>query len=137
MQKIKSVGIMVLLLIFTASLAMQLPATHAQAPSQKTYAFIDAVPNPVGVNEDVLIRFGILQALGTPDLGWKGLTVTATKPDGTTQSLGEFTRDSTGGTTTIFVPEQAGTYKLTMNFPEQAAPATYFDLERGSMIFEG
>src|SRR4030043_323955 len=137
MQKSKSVAMMFLLLIFAPSLAMQLPATHAQAPSRETYAFIDAVPNPVGVGEQVLIRFGILQQLPSVENGYAGVTVTVTKPDSTTQSLGSFTTDSTGGTTTIFVPEQAGTYKRTMNFPEQAAPATYFDLERGSMIFEG
>jgi hypothetical protein len=136
MQKSKSLAVLFLLLTFAASLALPLPAAQAQA-TQKTYAFIDAVPNPVGVNEDVLIRFGILQALGTPDLGWTGVTVAVTKPDTTTQPLGSFKTDATGGTVTTYVPVTAGTYKLTMNFPQQAAPATYFDMERGTVIFQG
>lgn len=137
MQQSKTLVATFLILTFAASLAMSLPATQAQAPSQKTYPFIDAIPNPVGVGEDVLIRFGILQALGSVEQGWKGITVTVVKPDGSTQTLGPFTTDSTGGSITPFKPNAVGTYKLTTNFPEQTNPVGFFDLERNAFIAPG
>ena len=75
--------------------------SHLQ-PSLKTYAIIDAVPNPVGVGEEMLIRTGIIQATGDASYGWTGITVIVTKPDGTNQTLGPFTTDSTGATFTQF-----------------------------------
>ncbi len=139
MQKTKTAVVILLLLTFVASLITSLPAIQAQPPptTQKTYPFVDAIPNPVGVGEQVLIRTGILQPTGDASYGWTGITVTVTKPDNTNQTLGPFTTDSTGGTITIFVPDQVGTYKLTTNFPQQTNPVTFFDLERGAMIFAG
>lgn len=139
MQKIKTVIALFLLLTFATSIIATMPTTKAQPPTvtMKTYPFVDAVPNPVGVGEQVLIRLGILQALGSAEYGWTGITVTVTKPDGQNETLGPFTTDSTGGTASIYVPNQVGTYKFTTNFPQQTNPSTFFDLERGTMIFEG
>jgi len=109
-----AVSCLVLIALLTA------PTFAQTAPTQlKTYAVIDAVPNPAGVGEDVLIRFGIL--LQTPNVafGYTGLTLTITKPDGTTETLGPYTTDSTGGTAIIYKPTQAGTYKLKVNYPQQ------------------
>jgi hypothetical protein len=127
----KKLTAMLLLLTFAASLVMSLPTTQAQAAKRTSFAFIDAVPNPVGVGQEVLIRFGISQLLGYPEDGWTGITVTIVKPDGTTQTLGPLRTDSTGGSATLFTPSVAGTYKLTTNFPEQAFPQAFFDMERG------
>ena len=121
--------------IFAVSL-LAVPSANAQL-TQKTYAFIDATPNPVGVGEQVLIRFGITQQLGSVQYGWEGLTVTIVKPDGTTETRGPYKTDSTGGTAIVYVPEQTGTYKLTVNFPEQENPYTYYDYERGAMFLAG
>jgi hypothetical protein len=128
---------MLLLLTFAASLVMSLPTTQAQAPKRTSFAFIDAVPNPVGVGQEVLIRFGISQLLGYPEDGWTGITVTIVKPDGTTQTLGPLRTDSTGGSATVFTPSVAGTYKLTTNFPEQAFPQAFFDMETGTFVPAG
>jgi PQQ-like domain len=128
---------MLLLLTFAASLVMSLPTTQAQAPAWKTFAFVDAVPNPVGVGQEVLIRLGVVQLLGYPQDSWTGLTVTVVKPDGTTETLGPFTTDSTGGTATLYTPTAAGTYKLTTHFPQQAFPETFFDMEKGILVTAG
>jgi hypothetical protein len=128
---------MLLLLTFAASLVMSLPTTQAQAAKRTSFAFIDAVPNPVGVGQEVLIRFGISQLLGYPEDGWTGITVTIVKPDGTTQTLGPLRTDSTGGSATVFTPSVAGTYKLTTNFPEQAFPQAFFDMETGTFVPAG
>ncbi|MEM3881245.1 MAG: hypothetical protein QXD19_05820 [Candidatus Bathyarchaeia archaeon] len=121
--------------VFAISL-LAIPNANAQI-TQKTYPFIDATPNPVGVGEQVLIRFGITQQLGSVQYGWQNLTVTIVKPDGSTETLGPYATDSTGGTAIIYVPEQTGTYKLTANFPEQVNPYTYYDYERGAMFLAG
>src|SRR5512138_1442825 len=47
------------------------------------------------------------------------MTVTVTKPDGTTQTLGPVTTDTTGVTGIDYTPTMVGTYYLQANFPEQ------------------
>ena len=136
-QRTKKLLAMFLLLTFAASLVMSMPTTQAQITSLKTFPFVDAIPNPVGVGQEVLIRFGVSQLLGYPEDGWTGITVTVVKPDGTTQTLGPFRTDSTGGTATVYTPSLTGTYKLTMHFPEQTFPQTYFDMERGILMLAG
>jgi hypothetical protein len=134
----KRIMVFFLILTFAASMALTLPTTQGQAaPTLKTYPIIDAVPNPVGVGEDVLVRMGIIQATGDVSYGWTGITVTVTKPDGTTQTLGPFTTDSTGATFTTFIPNQVGTYKLVTNFPQQVNPFTFFNVEGGNLILAG
>ncbi|MCW3998869.1 MAG: hypothetical protein NWE93_01360 [Candidatus Bathyarchaeota archaeon] len=96
-----------------------MPTTDAAEIKMKSYPFIGAMPNPIGVNQETLLHVGISAQTAWPQVGWEGITVTVTKPDGTNQTLGPFTTDTTGGTGTNFVPTVAGTYYLTTNFPEQ------------------
>jgi hypothetical protein len=96
-----------------------LPAANAQSAGSKTYAFINATPNPVQVGTETLLHLGISRSTILQSQGWSGLTVTVWKPDNTTQTLGPFTTDSTGGTGTVLVPDQVGTYYLQTNFPAQ------------------
>jgi hypothetical protein len=90
----------------------------------QTQAFIGAKPNPVGVGQEVLLHVGIQQALSTARLGWEGLTVTVTKPDNTTETLGPVRTDSTGATGIVYVPNMVGIYYLQTHFPEQRMPTT-------------
>jgi hypothetical protein len=97
-----------------------LPAANAQTGVKKnTFAIIGALPNPVGVGQETLILTGITHATAWPQPGWVGLTVTVTKPDGTTITLGPVTTDTTGMTGIDYTPSVAGTYYLQTNFPEQ------------------
>ncbi len=124
-----------LILILAVSLIMSISAVQGQElTSLTTFAFIDAIPNPVGVGEEVLLRYGVLQQLGYPQDSWTGLSVTIEKPDGTTQTLSNLKTDSTGGSAVEFVPNEAGLYKLKSYFPEQKFPQTYFDFQRGVML---
>jgi outer membrane protein assembly factor BamB len=111
----------ILILAFLISTFAVLPV-HGQS-KMKTYAFIGAMPNPVGVGQETLLHVGVSQYLQQPSEGWTGITVTVTKPDGTTQTLGPFRTDSTGGTGTVFVPQTAGNYTLVTNFPQQVIPS--------------
>ena len=70
---------------------------HKQQPKKLTHS-LSATPNPVGVGQETLLHIGISEATNGTYFGWKGLTVTMTKPDGTVQTLGPFKTDATGGT---------------------------------------
>jgi outer membrane protein assembly factor BamB len=88
--------------------------------SKRTYAMVGSMPNPVGVGQEVLIWVGITDMLRVYSDGWEGLTVTVTKPDNTTETLGPFRTDSTGSTGTVYVPTMVGTYYLQTHFPAQS-----------------
>jgi outer membrane protein assembly factor BamB len=111
------------LLIAMAVSLVALPDASAQGTRQ-TYAFIGATPNPVGVGQEVLLHVGIKHPLANTYEGWTGITVTVTRPDGHTETLGPYETDSTGGTGGVYVPTMAGNYTLVTNFPEQTLPTS-------------
>ena len=110
---------------------------NAQAPRKQTYAFLGLIPDKVGVGQEVLIHIGIFTATANVNYGWKDLTVTITRPDGTKQTLGPYKTDSTGGTGATFVPNQVGTYYIQSHFPEQENLIGFFEFERGTFLAEG
>ena len=123
MIKNKNIAIfstIILILTITVPLFAMQPAIAES--TMKTYAFVGAMPNPIGVSQEVLIHLGITQALQNAADGWEGLTVTVTRPDDTTETLGPFRTDATGGTGTVYVPTMVGNYTLQTNFPEQVVP---------------
>ncbi len=127
----KTFAILLLVALATGTFA-GIQFGEAQVPSElKTFPVIDAIPNPVGVGEECLIRAGILQPLATQAYGWTDITVSVVRPDNTTETLGPITTDSTGVSYVTYIPTQVGTYKLTTNFPEQEMPVNTFDMERG------
>jgi hypothetical protein len=87
-----------------------------------SYPYLGIIPNPVGVNQPALLHVGMNRPAGLAGDGYTGITVHVEKPDGTTQTLGPYTTDSTGGTGGTFTPTMVGTYKLKTVFPEQQAP---------------
>ncbi len=97
----------------------------------KSYPFIGATPNPVGVGQETLLHLGITQQLQITQDGWEGITVTITMPDDTTETLGPFRTDATGGTGTIFVPDVEGTYRLQTHFPGQ-----WYNTSQRRLFFE-
>ncbi|NLB76712.1 MAG: hypothetical protein GX799_09660 [Crenarchaeota archaeon] len=134
-RKMNSITTMFLVLAFAASsFIIFAPSGDAQVPSQmRTYPIIDAIPNPIGVGEQTLLRTGILQPVGSVDLGWEDLTIEVVKPDNSTETLGPYRTDSTGSTFTVYTPDQVGTYLLTTHFPEQINPVNFTDSERGGI----
>ncbi len=128
MKILKSNKIFAITVIALLSIMIVIPTINAAddetTPTLKTYAFVGATPNPIGVGQEVLIRLGITDQLAADQYSWTGLTVTITKPDGTNTTLGPFSTDSTGGTSTSFTPEVVGTYTLQSFFPQQTNPAS-------------
>ncbi|MBT0160337.1 hypothetical protein G4O51_10175 [Candidatus Bathyarchaeota archaeon A05DMB-2] len=116
MGKSKTTAAIAMLLILTFAISLvTLPTANAQS-TMKTYAFIGAIPNPVGVGQEVLLHVGITLALQDVSMGWEGLSVTIEKPDGTTETLSDIRTDSTGGTGRTFVPNIPGNYTLQTHF---------------------
>ncbi len=131
-----------LLALFVASVVTSIPLMNSNAQAQvsgtmKTYPLVDAIPNPVGVGQTTLLKCGISEAAASASLGWIGLKIEVTKPDGTKQTFGPFTTDSTGSTYTSYTPDQIGNYTVTTIFPNNTVPARFTPSERGYAIEAG
>jgi outer membrane protein assembly factor BamB len=124
MQKNKIIALIVAILITTTAIPLFAFQNVSAEISIKTYPHIGAMPNPIGVGQETLLHIGISAQTAWPQPGWEGMTVTITKPDGSIQTLGPFTTDTTGGTGTTFTPSTVGTYYLQTNFPEQKCKYT-------------
>ena len=113
-----------LILMLTIAIPLFALPTANAASTRETYAYIGATPNPVGRGQETLLHVGITQQLNNAAHQWKGLTVTVTKPDGTTETLRNINTDSTGGTGVVYVPTMVGNYTLQTHFPEQVSSTT-------------
>jgi hypothetical protein len=113
---------MLLILTFAISIIV-MPVANAQS-TRVTYAYIGATPNPVGRGQETLLHVGITQQLNRATDQWKGLSVTITKPDGTTETLSGINTDSTGGTGVVYRPAMTGNYTLQTHFPGQVSATT-------------
>jgi len=117
--KPKIFTITIILTLTLTTILCSLPTTIAQEAEKTTYAYLGAIPNPVGINQEVLLHIGISDYLLIATDGFENLTVSVEKPDGSTETLGPFRTDSTGGTGAQFIPTLIGTYHLQTHFPEQ------------------
>ncbi len=115
-----------LLLTFAVSLlAIPVATAHTPAWNVPTYAYIVATPDPVGVNQNTFIMMWLNwpppTAAGTGGDRWQGYRLTITRPDGTTETKGPYTSDSTSSAFIQYTPTQIGTYTLKFDFPGQVA----------------
>ena len=102
-------------LIFTLSIS----AAFAIMPSTKardiqgtiaTYAYLQAVPQQVGIGQNVFLVMWVdkppTTAFGPLGDRWVGLTVTITQPDGKKVVLGPYQSDDAGGYTATLTPTE-------------------------------
>ncbi|MGD6934858.1 MAG: PQQ-binding-like beta-propeller repeat protein [Candidatus Bathyarchaeia archaeon] len=122
-KKVLSSILAMLFIVSIATSIIALPNPTAAATGAKTYPFVEAVPNPVGVNQRTLINFGLLNYLMVDGDGWN-VTLTITDPDGKTTTVDRMTW-STGTVGYSFVPEKTGTYILKCSFKESWYNSTY------------
>lgn len=113
-----------LVMAFSASAALMSSANaHTPAWNVPTYIYITAQPNPVGVGQQAFLVWTIdippPTAAGAGGDRWQGYTIKVTKPDGTTENLGPYTSDPTGGQYALYTPMQTGTYRFDLHFPGQ------------------
>lgn len=117
---------LVLLLSFSIFLMTNLTKA-AITTSIDTFSFIYPAPSPVGVNQQVIVTYLVDKvnpiALIRSDF-FTGFMVTITKPDGTTETKGPLSADSTSAGWFAYTPTQVGTYYFKVSFPGQWANST-------------
>jgi hypothetical protein len=126
MQKFKHRTVAILVAaILTISMGTSiaiLPNANAHTPPWQilTSSFIHVAPNPAGLGQQVTVGFWVNEppptASGPYGDRFGNMTVKVTHPDGTSETLGPFTSDDTGGTYTTYSPSVIGTYTFQMIF---------------------
>jgi hypothetical protein len=116
--------VLILMLLFSvAAVGIQSVSAHDPPQNINTFAYVSAAPNPIGVNQQMIIYMWLDKAPPTASGAygdrWKGFTLTITKPDGTTETQGPFTSDPVGFAWLNYYPSQIGQYKLRFDFPGQ------------------
>jgi outer membrane protein assembly factor BamB len=117
--------IALILALTIAVTLVALPAANAHTPplTIPTWAYLSVQPNPVGVSQDAYVNFWIDKAPPTAAAQygdrWQNFTVTVTKPNGSTETLGPYTSDDVGGAFITYVPNTIGNYTFVFNFPGQ------------------
>ncbi|MGZ4850334.1 MAG: outer membrane protein assembly factor BamB family protein [Candidatus Bathyarchaeia archaeon] len=107
-NKILAIVICMLMIIAIGSL-LPLQIGHAQTNNIQTYAYVNVAPNPCGIGQPVTVNFWLAVPHADQELV-VNMTVLVTHPDGTTETLGPFTSDLTGGTYTRYTPTALGNY---------------------------
>ncbi len=103
--------------------AKPLPSGVTPDVSYETIAHLNFRPNPVGIGQPLLVNVW-MQPPTHVSRYFTGLTVTITKPDGTTETIGPM-ETYYGDATAWFeyTPNQVGTWQIKYNFPGAFYPA--------------
>jgi hypothetical protein len=133
--KTKTFIIPLILILTISTMLVAFPAATAQpGTTWPTFAVCSLIPDVTGVNQQVLISMGITRQTAWPQPGWYGLTVTVTKPDGTSETLGPIRTDTTGLTGSAYTPSQVGTYTFVVNYPQQEIEVGVAGVETGTTM---
>ncbi len=115
------------LIASTIASVVLLPPTEAHTPKWQipTYAYVQAVVDPVGVGQTTYIymwidkTFGIDTAM-TNDWRFHNYKLTITKPDNTTETKSwDVVSDTTSSQSYAYTPTMPGVYTLKFEFPGQ------------------
>ena len=119
---------LVLLLTTTMAMASIQPA-HAYVEEVDTYIHVMVTPNPVGVNQQIVITFQLDKvspvALISSNL-FQGFTLKITKPDGNVENKGPYSVWSMSGAFIQYVPTMVGEYTIQSSWPGQWTNTTTY-----------
>lgn len=122
----KTVTLIALFLMLTMAIPLiALPKVDAQSTRKMaSYAYLIAIPNPIGVGQSTFISMwvdaALPDALYTNDIRRHGYKLTITAPDGTkTTQEWPILFDTTGVEFTKFTPTQEGKYTLLFEYAGQ------------------
>jgi outer membrane protein assembly factor BamB len=119
----KKFTMLALVLMFIIALPFAALPASAQTP-RTTFTYIGALPNPVGVGQEVLFHTGATEPLTSTTAGYEGLSIIITDPDGHITTIEDIKTDATGGTGRVFIPNIAGNWTVQTHFPEQQVGST-------------
>ena len=120
----------------TQPVAGSLPSGVTPSVTVRPEAYLAVNPNPVGVNQQLLINMWNQPPLNVARMFVGTNKITVTKPDGTTETLGPFSSfagDSTAWTS--YAPQQTGTYSFKFDFLGMYFPAGYY--LQGKLVANG
>jgi hypothetical protein len=132
MKKYKTLATITLVLILTAAALMAvMPSANSAVVERDTYIHVMVAPNPIGVNQQLLVTLQIDKtdpsALGLVGGDhFRGLTLTITRPDGTTEVKGPYETYAMSGYFLSYVPTQVGEYTFQASWPGQWSNTTGF-----------
>ena len=125
--KPSAIAIVLLLIISMGTSLLLLPGVNAH-PEQwqiPTFAYVQAVPNPIGVGQTATVYMWLANTYADAsklnDYRFHNYKLTITAPDGTVTSQ-TFVNimDSTSNQFYSFTPNQIGTYSINFTYPGQA-----------------
>jgi len=131
MKNGKSLIALILMIVLAMPIIMQIPhsVNAASTVNVTDYLFVSVAPSPVGVGQTVYVSIFFTKPIPTMYGGaaqYTGLTINIVKPDGTNETLGPYTADTTGGVGGItFAPAAIGNYTFQGIFPGQSLGADY------------
>lgn len=132
-KKINLSALSILIVLTMSATLVVLPTAFAQS-TWPSFPVLSLIPDEAGVNQEVLLSYGITRQTAWPQSGWTGITISVTKPDGTTETLGPYNTDTTGLGGAVFIPTMAGTYTFVSNFPSQEVEVSVAGLEAGTVM---
>ncbi|MGE5637604.1 MAG: PQQ-binding-like beta-propeller repeat protein, partial [Chloroflexota bacterium] len=92
-----------------------------------TGAYLSVTPSPVGLNQQLLINMWIIPAIHRQRQFIKAFEIDITKPDGTTETMGDINSYCGDGTAWLnYVPDQVGTWRFKFNFLGMYFPTGYY-----------
>ena len=115
-------AIALILLLSLSGLMAFLPTSSAHVPPYiiPTYSFINAAPNPVGVNQPTLIAFWLDKVPPTASTlygdRWT-FTIKVIDPSGMSTTLGPYVTSDVGAGDISYTPTMVGNYSLQAFFP--------------------
>jgi len=123
-DKKKTASIALTLMLTFSATILTLPTVTGHDPPWEIptwcYSCI-AAPNPIGVNQQVVVIFWINSipptALGAAGDRWT-FNIRITTPSGTEDTVGPITSDPVGGGWATYTPTQVGTYTIVAEFEE-------------------
>ena len=108
-----SAAIALILLMAFSGIMLTIPNTKAQATvTVETYPHIALNPDPVGVNQTVIVDMWTMPIEPEQADRLSGYTLTITSPTGNKQTYGPLTANIAAGAFIVYTPNQVGTYNL-------------------------
>jgi hypothetical protein len=108
-------------ILLLSTFTIMMPAV--KAADVPTYAYLSVSPNPVGVGQTLSLVATVQPLPPTGFDVYHGLTITITKPDGTTQTIGPLDTSTIGGQFAFHTPTQVGTYQFKMDYAGETFPS--------------
>ncbi len=115
-KETRNIALSATLTLLLVSITLFAAVPSANAIDVTTYAYLSVEPNPVGVNEIILVNAWLLPLQPTAVDVFHNLKVTITKPDGNTETK-TLTTSTVGSQFFNYVPQQVGNYTFKLTYP--------------------